>query len=67
MFVRRRTYEALLRQMAKEREEARRDRRELLDRIMYMADKPWMLPVHATAEPEPDPDPITYPDLMPVA
>ena len=53
---RRKTVDALLRDHARERAAWERERGQLLDRIMYMAEKPWSpppLPVDQTVRVDP--------------
>lgn len=54
MFVRRKTLERMLtdreRAHARERDEWVRERRDLLDRIMYMADRTWTPPPQAQVD-----------------
>lgn len=59
--IRRRAHEKALddlrRAHAREREEWLRERRDLLDRIMYMADRPWTLPeTPAVESPQEEPE-----------
>lgn len=66
MWVRRKTVERLLadqqRNFEREREAFRRERADLIDRIMYMADRPWT-PPPAELRAEPPPEPIEWPTL----
>ena len=64
MFVRRSTYNALLREMERERRAVEAERRELLDRIMYMTDKPWGLPPVPNDKPKPERKERLYLDGM---
>ena len=62
--MRRKTHERivgdLLRQQARERDEWLRERKDLLDRIMYMADRPWTPP---PTPPEATIPPVEWPQL----
>lgn len=67
--MRRKTHEKivneLLRAHARDREEWLRERRDLLDRIMLMADRPWGLPPSPPEEPQlPSADPVVWPELL---
>jgi hypothetical protein len=64
MFVRRSTYRALERQLEYERRSVENERRELLDRIMYLVDRPWNLPPPRPDQPKPERKERLYLDGM---
>jgi hypothetical protein len=67
MWIRRKTLDQIQRDHARERAAWAAERREMLNRIMYMADRPWMLPDYAVKD-EPTEDELesdfTYPEQL---
>lgn len=57
-----RAYRARLAEFTRQQKLWERERADLLNRIMYMADRPWTPPPVDTAEPVIEPEPILYPE-----